>query len=105
MRGFLAVFVIALMVTAVSIPWIMRFAYSIGFVDDPADRKLHRQSMPLLGGISIIFGAIGTLLLAVWLIYGYMPRTIAGVVLASFVVALIGLVDDRYGLPAWAKLG
>lgn len=105
MRGFLAVFVIALTVTAVSIPWIVRFANYIGFVDNPAERKLHRQSMPLLGGVGIILGALGTLLLTVWLIYGTLPRTIAGVVLASSVVALTGLLDDRFGLPAWAKLG
>jgi UDP-GlcNAc:undecaprenyl-phosphate GlcNAc-1-phosphate transferase len=33
-----------------------------------------------------------------------LPRTVLGVLLAGGIVALTGLVDDRIGLPAWAKL-
>lgn len=100
MRTFIAIFLIALTTTSLSTPWVRRLAMEIGFVDAPAQRKLHATPMPLLGGLAIIGGALG----GVVLFYGRLPRTITAVLLASTVVALVGLWDDRYGLPAWAKL-
>lgn len=101
----LVVFVLALTVTAVSVPWVRRLAVGLGFVDVPAARKLHAEPMPLLGGAAIVLGLVVGLLLAVWVVYGRVPRSVAGVLLASGTVALVGLVDDRRSLPAWAKLG
>ncbi len=104
MRAILAIFFVALTITAVSIPRIRHLAISLGFVDLPEERKLHSEPIPLLGGIAIILGAILALLLAVYIVYGGLPRSVAGVLLASTLVALTGLVDDRRGLPAWLKL-
>ncbi|MEM7117719.1 MAG: MraY family glycosyltransferase [Chloroflexota bacterium] len=100
MRIFIFIFLIALTTTSVSTPWIRRLAIGWGFVDTPSQRKLHKAPMPLLGGLAIFGGAIGTVLL----FYGRLPDTIVGVLLSSSVVALVGLWDDRRGLPAWAKL-
>jgi len=104
MRAILAIFFVALMITAVSIPRIRRLAVSLGFVDVPEDRKLHGEPIPLLGGIAIIIGAVLAMVLAVYLVFGGLPRSVAGVLLASTIVALTGLADDRLGLPAWLKL-
>jgi len=100
MRTLLAIFLIALAVTAVSIPWLRRLAIAWGFVDAPAQRKLHAAPMPLLGGVGMVAGASVALLA----LAGNLPRTVAGPLLAALVVALVGLVDDRVGLPPWAKL-
>ena len=96
----IAIFLIALATTSFSMPFVRRLAFGLGFVDAPAQRKLHVTPMPLLGGLAIIVGAF----VGVVLIYGRLPRTILGVLLACLVVALVGLWDDRRGLPAWAKL-
>lgn len=102
MRAAIAVFFIALAVSAFSIPPIRRMAIALGFVDAPAQRKLHSTPMPLLGGLAIFGGAI----LAVLIIYaGQPPRQVLGILLALTLVTLVGLWDDRYGMPAWAKLG
>lgn len=102
MRAAIAVFFIALAISALSIPPIRRVAVALGFVDAPARRKLHRTPMPLLGGLAIFGGAI----VAVLVVYGGQPpRQVLGILLALTVVALVGLWDDRNGLPAWAKLG
>lgn len=102
MTAVIAVFFIALTTTVASLPWARRAALALGFVDAPAQRKVHRTPMPLLGGAAIFFGAI----LAVLVIYGGDPEpTVIGVLLATTVVALTGLIDDYRPLPAWAKLG
>ncbi len=101
MLAVLVVFLVALAVTAVSIPGIRRLAISLGFVDAPAQRKLHSTPIPLMGGVAIYLGAI----LAVTLFSSRVAGSITGVLIALSIVALVGLVDDRIGLPAWAKLG
>lgn len=101
MLAVLVVFVIALGVTAVSIPGIRRLAIGLGFVDAPAQRKMHSTPMPLMGGLAIYLGAI----LALALFSNRVAQSITGVLIALSIVALVGLIDDRVGLPAWAKLG
>ncbi|MBE2224290.1 MAG: undecaprenyl/decaprenyl-phosphate alpha-N-acetylglucosaminyl 1-phosphate transferase [Anaerolineae bacterium] len=101
MLAVLVVFAIALGITAVSIPGIRRLAISLGFVDAPAQRKMHSTPIPLMGGVAIYLGAI----LALALFSNRIAQSITGVLLALSIVALIGLIDDRVGLPAWAKLG
>ena len=75
-------------------------AFHFGFVDEPAKRKMHSTPMPLMGGVAIFGGAIA----AVLLFSPQLPDSVTGVLVALSVVALVGLLDDRYNLPAWAKL-
>jgi len=100
MDTILAIFLIALVVTAVSIPYVQRLALKTGFVDAPAQRKLHSTPIPLLGGVAIFLGAV----VAVGFVVGDLPRTVTGVFLSLTLVALIGLLDDRYHLRARLKL-
>ena len=95
------IFLIALSVTVVSTPWARRAAIWLGFVDAPAQRKLHGTPIPLLGGAAIFLGAIA----AVLIFANELPRQVVAVLVASSVVALTGLIDDRRHLPAWAKIG
>ncbi len=101
MLAFIAAFFIALAITLAGLPWVRRAALALNLVDAPSQRKAHRTPMPLLGGVGILLGAI----LAVLVIYRGEPEpTVLGVLLATTVVALTGLIDDYRPLPAWAKL-
>lgn len=101
MSAFFAAFFIALAITLAGLPWVRRAALALDVVDAPSQRKVHRTPMPLLGGVGIFAGAI----LAVLIIYRGEPEpTVIGVLLATTVVALTGLIDDYRPLPAWAKL-
>ncbi|MCA9873308.1 MAG: undecaprenyl/decaprenyl-phosphate alpha-N-acetylglucosaminyl 1-phosphate transferase [Anaerolineales bacterium] len=97
----LVIFVIALAITAVSIPWVRKAAVSLGFVDAPARRKLHSTPIPLMGGVAIFAGAM----IAILFFAGQLARSVTGVGLALSLVAVVGLIDDRRALPAWVKLG
>ncbi len=94
------IFLIALMVTATSIPWVRKLALHIGFVDAPASRKLHKDPIPMLGGVAIFAGAI----LALILFTDEFPASVAGVIFALSIMLVIGVIDDWRGLPAWVKM-
>lgn len=102
MRPFILVFLIALTITAFSTPWIRRLAIAIGFVDAPAARKMHSAPMPLMGGVAIFAGAIIAVL---FFFRQEIPRPIVGALIAGTLVATIGLIDDRYHIPPWLRLG
>ncbi len=101
MLAFIVIFLIALTTTSVSIPWVRRAALALGFVDAPSARKSHQTPTPLLGGAAIFLGAI----IGIIIYYRGNPQpTVIGVMLATSVVALMGLIDDYRPLPAWVKL-
>ncbi|MFN2104900.1 MAG: MraY family glycosyltransferase [Candidatus Promineifilaceae bacterium] len=100
----IANFFVALAATAVGTPQVRRLAQNLGFVDVPGGRKTQEQPIPLLGGLAIIGGMLLAVTLFFFVFYGRLPRPVAGVLLASAVVAAVGLIDDRQQLPFWTKL-
>ncbi len=98
--SFLLIFLFSLLITGFGTPLVRRAAIYLGFVDAPAKRKLHSEPMPLMGGLAIFGGAFIVMLI----VAPGLPNSVAGVLLAGTAVALTGLIDDRRGLPAWAKL-
>ncbi len=102
MRTLLVTALIALFVTAFSIPWIKQIALALGFVDTPSKRKVHSTPVPLLGGLGIFGGAIAVM--AVY--FGQRGNlSILGLLGAAMIIMLVGLIDDRWELPPLIKLG
>jgi UDP-N-acetylmuramyl pentapeptide phosphotransferase/UDP-N-acetylglucosamine-1-phosphate transferase len=104
----LLAFAIAAIVVLATIPLVKLIALQYGYVELPAARKVHRQPMVRLGGVSICAGTLLALLI-VWMTGGFADGTTAipevGVVmLGGCGFFLIGLVDDLIGLPAIGRL-
>jgi UDP-GlcNAc:undecaprenyl-phosphate GlcNAc-1-phosphate transferase len=95
----------AFAVAAVATPFVGRFALAIGAVDRPSERGVsQRLDMPLCGGLAV-GAAFGVGLLAVLALAEYeADRQVRGLLLGGLVVLATGLLDDRFGLNAWAKL-
>ena len=91
-------FAVALGLTPLSRQIAMRF----GVVDKPNQRKIHLDHKPLMGGLAIYVA----LALAVLL---FSPprhlRELGAVLAGAAALALVGLLDDRYGLSARLRLG
>lgn len=89
-------FILALLLTPVA----KRIALKLDIVDRPGGRKIHSTVVPYLGGLAIY--------VAFWLSLGlsmaHHLRQLTAIVFAGTFVMLLGLVDDRYGLPPRAKL-
>lgn len=78
-------------------PLSRQIAMRLGVVDKPNQRKIHLDHKPLMGGLAIYVA------LALALLLFSPPRHLRefGAMLAGAAfLALIGLIDDRYGLPA-----
>lgn len=93
-------------VAVVSTPWVGRLALTVGAVDRPNERKVsQRPDMPLLGGLAVASGVLAGLLCVQLLVEGGLEAAkLRGLLLAGAIMLGLGVVDDRFGLGAGAKL-
>lgn len=87
--------------TALAISGFMIFA---GLLDKPVERSNHQEDIPTAGGVGILAG-VGAGLLALSMFYpGMADQTRLGALSATlFGVAIVGLADDIYDMPASLK--
>jgi UDP-GlcNAc:undecaprenyl-phosphate GlcNAc-1-phosphate transferase len=88
-------------------PVARRFARYVGAMDVPnLDRKVHKEPVPYLGGLSIAF-AISLLTYAAALVLDTswsQFRLVSYVIIPALILAAIGLLDDLRGLAPWPRL-
>jgi UDP-GlcNAc:undecaprenyl-phosphate/decaprenyl-phosphate GlcNAc-1-phosphate transferase len=98
-------FLVAGVITFAMAPLAARLARSIGAIDMPRDRGLSDQPTPSLGGVAILVGiaVAGLLFLPLFSDTGVGEQT-RGIALGALAIALIGMADDIWDLPAAAKL-
>jgi UDP-GlcNAc:undecaprenyl-phosphate GlcNAc-1-phosphate transferase len=80
---------------------IRRFALSWGIVDLPNPRKIHRTPIPLLGGVAIY---CGTVIAIVGFVESPARGQIFGILAASTLLLIVGMLDDRHLLHHQVKL-
>ncbi len=78
-------------------------AFKIGAVDVPKDaRRMHRVTMPLLGGVAIFTAFVVTVLAFCDLRESY--REICGLLGGATLIVITGILDDRFSLNPFLKL-
>ena len=90
---------IALVVTVVFMSALRPLAQSLGLVDRPGGRKSHTGDVPIIGGIAMFIGVFAGLSLI-----KVAPILIVTLLLASFLLVIIGMLDDKYSLPAGVRI-
>ena len=98
---YILIFASALILAAGSTPLLRMLAPRLGFVDQPAARKMHTSPIPLLGGLAIYAAFLVTLI-----IFGnqFNLTQLVSIFLGATLMSFMGLWDDRRALPAWVKL-
>jgi len=97
-RGF---FIIALpfALSYLATPFVCRLARLLNVVDVPNERKMHKDTTPLMGGLAIFVafgtGAVSTL---------WYSLELKGVVYAATIIFVLGLLDDIFGLSSVIRL-
>lgn len=96
---YILAFLLAFAITALSVPFVKRFAHQIGAVDIPNARKIHTKPLPRIGGVAIFLG-----FLLPFLLNFELDRRLWGFLAGIVIVFLLGLWDDLRSLSAWKKL-
>jgi UDP-GlcNAc:undecaprenyl-phosphate GlcNAc-1-phosphate transferase len=86
-------FLVAMIVTIAWLPVFGKFATKWGIIDAPGHRKVHTTPIPRIGGVAM---AIGVLIAAI-IVVPLGPRD-RYFMIGAGVVALCGVLDDRYDL-------
>jgi len=86
-------FIIAMFITMVLIPPLMRSADRLSFIDSPGGRKIHDTPIPRIGGVAMVAGAVTPILM--WV---ERPPLVLAFLLGIAVILVFGIWDDRKAL-------
>lgn len=91
---------VAFLASAAALAVIHPIAPKIGLIDHPGERrKVHRHSVPPIGGIAIFIGLAASILVALPL-----DRASLFGVLGATLLVVVGAIDDRFGLGPKERL-
>ncbi|TAK37045.1 MAG: undecaprenyl/decaprenyl-phosphate alpha-N-acetylglucosaminyl 1-phosphate transferase, partial [Chloroflexota bacterium] len=101
MSTYILIFAAALVATLSLTPAARWLALRTGIVDNPNARKLHRNAVPLLGGLAMYVA-----FMAVLLIFNdrFNFQQLVGILLGASLVSFFGIWDDSRGLRPLVKL-
>lgn len=114
-RHYLALLAVAVAVTRISLPFVMRFAWRKGIVDMPGPRRVNTEPIPRPGGIAIFLGVMVAIAVQIvgeayfgwggaFFEEGRIPVEILGIFGGMLVIFVTGLIDDIVDLSPAAKL-
>ena len=99
MYKFVIPFLAAFILTFIQMPFTIKFAKKKGFLDVPKDeRRVHKKPIPVGGGIAMVISV------SILMIY-YLPinKNLMMTLIASLIIAISGLYDDKEGLSPKLK--
>ena len=103
------VFLAGLVLSLVLTPVCRELARKLGMVDKPSARRINKTPIPRSGGLAIYLSLSLVLLGYIWL--GgerILPSTPNGIfyemIVLAFILVVVGLLDDKFGLPPLVKL-
>lgn len=100
MEGFIIPFFVAVFISLIMTPLVRKFAIKIGAIDIPKDeRRVHKEPMPLIGGLAIYLGVILASLM-------FLPinKSLISIIVGGSIILVSGIIDDLKGLSPKMKL-
>ena len=93
---------LSLLIILLILPMIRALALKVNLTDIPNGRKVHRQPVPLVGGIAV-FVAV-SLALTFAMFHGFHLGEYVSIYLGATVLLIMGVADDKWDLGASLKL-
>ena len=122
-HGYMAVLVVAFLITLLTTPLMRRLAHRHGVVDRPNEaRKMHRLPVAYLGGVAVYLGVLAGIFVSYiatlrearglvtfhdteYLINGISPHPLnLSILLGATIIMLTGLIDDVMGISPRIKI-
>lgn len=91
-------FVVAVLVVVVATPMVVAGAHRWALIDEPNHRSSHASPTPRGGGLAVAIAAV------VGLTAFERSSDVVGLAVGAVVVGVVGLADDRFGLPPVPRL-
>lgn len=91
--------VIALGLALLVTPVVKKYAFKLGALDRPDQRKVHKRVMPRLGGLAIYLSFVAAVLLTMDI-----TMQVCGILVGGTMIVILGFVDDTRGLSPRFKL-
>jgi len=104
-KSTIAAAVVSAIVAYILTPVVKSLAWRWEIVAHPGGRRVHAAVTPLLGGVAMYAGFVAALA-----VVGTISPTLKsdgqvwGILAGGTLVALAGILDDRYELPGWAQI-
>ncbi|MFA7537317.1 MAG: MraY family glycosyltransferase [Desulfuromonadales bacterium] len=92
------IFITALFASLIMVPLLRRWALDSGVVDQPDERKVHKEATPRVGGIAIAISFLFALLA-----HAEINTELRGILAGTLVMFLTGMVDDLHGISPRKK--
>jgi UDP-GlcNAc:undecaprenyl-phosphate GlcNAc-1-phosphate transferase len=100
MNIYLYAFIVAMVLAYLATPFVKKLAWRIGAVDIPRDnRRVHTHPIPRIGGLAIYAGFVAAVMLTL-----PFDRMMAGLLLGSGIIVILGIVDDIKEISPKVKL-
>lgn len=81
------------------VPLVRKIAIHINAMDIPNERKVHKKPMPRLGGLAIFLS-----FLIGYMLFAPLTTQMISILIGSFLIVLLGIIDDINPLKATTKL-
>lgn len=88
-----------LIFVVIIMPYIKNIAVRIGAIDMPRTRHMHKKPTPKLGGLAIFLG-----FLLGYMVFGTHSVTMNAVLIGSFIIIIVGVMDDIAELGPITKI-
>ena len=100
---FLLPWLVAMVISFLVTPIVIKFAGKLGIIDDPKKNKhpkvIHTTPTPRGGGIPIFVA-----LLATTLFFLPIDKHVVGILIGATILVVMGILDDRYDLNPYVRL-
>ena len=91
--------IVTFLASLILVPIVKKIAIHINAMDEPNERKIHKVPMPRLGGLAIFLA-----FLLGYMLYGEISTQMLSILIGSFLLILVGIVDDINPVKARYKL-
>jgi UDP-GlcNAc:undecaprenyl-phosphate GlcNAc-1-phosphate transferase len=100
MFRYAGVFLLSIIIAAVSTPFVRRLAYRFNAIDIPKDeRRIHNKPIPRMGGLAIYFAFV-----ICSLIFSHFDKRVIGIIIGGTIIVIMGIMDDIKELKPLPKL-